>query len=62
VRCERLRSIHRPATGWRVRLEIDGEMAADDQHFHVWTGLRAYEGDACIFTRTWSFDIPRAGV
>jgi putative CocE/NonD family hydrolase len=62
VRCERLRSISRPATGWRVRVEIDGEMAADDRDFHVWTALRAYEGDACIFSRAWSFDVPRNGV
>ncbi len=62
VRCERLRSISRPATGWRVRVEIDGEMAADEREFHVWTALRAYEGDACVFSRTWSFDVPRDGV
>ncbi len=62
VRCERLRTISRPATGWRVRVEIDGEMAADEREFHVWTALRAYEGDACVFSRTWSFDVPRDGV
>ncbi|HYW29229.1 MAG TPA: CocE/NonD family hydrolase C-terminal non-catalytic domain-containing protein, partial [Gaiellales bacterium] len=62
VRCERLRSLCRPASGWNVRLEIDGEMAADDLAFHVWTSLRAYDGDACIFTRSWSFDIDRRGV
>jgi putative CocE/NonD family hydrolase len=62
VRCERLRSISRPATGWQVRVEIDGEMTADEEEFHVWTALRAYEGEACIFTRTWSYDVPRTGV
>jgi uncharacterized protein len=62
VRCERLRSISRAASGWQVRLEIDGEMAADGHEFHVWTALRAYEGDACVFSRTWSFDVPRDGV
>ena len=62
VRCERLRAIARPETGWRIRLEIDGEMTADDRQFHVWTALRAYEGGSCIFTRAWSFDVPRDGV
>ena len=62
VRCERLRTTSRPTTGWQVRVEIDGEMAADEEKFHVWTAVRAYEGEACVFSRTWSWDVPRAGV
>jgi hypothetical protein len=62
VRCERLYALGRPESAWRTRVELDAEMASDREQFHVWTALRAYEGDACVFSRAWSFDVPRDGV
>jgi hypothetical protein len=61
VRCQRRFAVGRPGTEWDVRLELQGEMAADAERFQVWTSLRAYDGEACAFTRAWSFQIPRAG-
>jgi hypothetical protein len=29
--------------------------------FRVWTSLRALENEECLFSRTWTFDIPRDG-
>ena len=49
------------AGGWRIRLESVSEMRADAATFRVWTSLRAFENEECLFARTWAFDIPRDG-
>jgi hypothetical protein len=36
-------------------------MRADAATFRVWTSLRAFENEECLFARTWTFDIPRDG-
>jgi hypothetical protein len=60
VRCERRYGLARPGA-WRTRLESVSEMRADATTFRVWTSLRAFENEECLFSRTWSFDIPRDG-
>jgi hypothetical protein len=47
--------------GWRTRLESVSEMHADAATFRVWTSLRAFGNEECLFSRTWTFDIPRDG-
>jgi hypothetical protein len=37
-------------------------MRADAATFRVWTSLRAFDNEECLFSRTWTFDIPRDGV
>src|SRR5262249_3743598 len=59
-RCERRYGLAR-AGSWRPRVESDSEMRADAATFRVWTSLRAFENEECVFSRTWTFDIPRDG-
>jgi hypothetical protein len=61
VRCERRYGLAR-GDGWRARLESVSEMRADATTFRVWTSLRAFDNEECLFSRTWTFDIPRDGV
>jgi uncharacterized protein len=44
---------------WRVRVEADSMMSADATHFHVSNQMDAYEGDARVFTKSWTKAIPR---
>jgi uncharacterized protein len=60
VCCERRYGLAR-GEGWRTRLESVSEMRADATTFRVWTSLRAFDNEECIFSRTWTFDIPRDG-
>ena len=60
VRCQRRYGLARPG-GWRTRLESVSEMRADAATFRVWTSLRAFENEECLFSRTWTFGIPRNG-
>jgi hypothetical protein len=36
-------------------------MYADAATFRVWTSLRAFGNEECLFSRTWTFGIPRDG-
>ncbi|MCA9973102.1 MAG: CocE/NonD family hydrolase [Anaerolineales bacterium] len=47
---------------WRVRVETDSVLTADETTFHVTCQLAGYEGDARVFAKTWTFAIPRDGV
>ena len=47
---------------WRVRVETDSLMTADATHFHLSNHMDAYEGDARVFTKSWTTAIPRDGV
>ncbi len=60
VRYERRYGLAR-GEGWRTRLESVSEMRADATTFRVWTSLRAFENEECLFSRTWTLDIPRDG-
>jgi predicted acyl esterase len=62
VRCERRYVTGRPDAGWYTVIESESEMTADREVFRVWTSLRAFDGAECVFTRAWSFVIPRLGV
>ncbi|HSS89443.1 MAG TPA: hypothetical protein VLL69_09000 [Streptosporangiaceae bacterium] len=61
VRCERRYGLAR-GDDWRARLESVSEMRADAATFRVSTSLRAFDNEECLFSRTWTFDIPRDGV
>jgi hypothetical protein len=60
VRCGQRYGLAR-GDGWRTRLESVSEMRADATTFRVWTSLRAFDNEECIFSRTWTFDIPPDG-
>jgi hypothetical protein len=47
---------------WQVRVETDSLMTADATHFHLSNHMDAYEGDARVFTNTWTMAIPRNNV
>jgi hypothetical protein len=61
VRCERRYGLAR-GDDWRARLESVSEMRADAATFRVWTSLRAFDNEECLFACIWTFDIPRDGV
>ncbi len=44
---------------WRVRIETDSYLRADETHFHLSNRLDAFEGDEPVFTRTWTTSIQR---
>jgi hypothetical protein len=58
VRCQRRLGLAR-GDGWRTRVESESEMRANRDAFEVWTSFRAFDGKECLFTRTWTFVIPR---
>ena len=47
---------------WRVRVETDSLMTADATHFHLSSHMDAYEGEARVFTKSWTTAIPRDNV
>jgi putative CocE/NonD family hydrolase len=57
VRCDQLLAYHRDK--WQVRLETSSTMTASATHFHLTHLLDAYEGQTRVFTKSWSFTIPR---
>lgn len=57
VRCERLLEYQRG--DWRVRIETASTMTGDATTFHVTNLLDAYEGNTRVFTKTWTFSVPR---
>ncbi len=57
VRCRMSGSQARGA--WKTRWETLHTMSCDATHFRVVASLTAHEGDACVFTKTWTSVIPR---
>jgi hypothetical protein len=47
---------------WDIRTESRAVLTASKDTFHLCASLDAFEGEARIFTKNWSFDIPRNGV
>jgi hypothetical protein len=47
---------------WDIRTESRTVLTAGKDAFHLRAWLDAFEGEARVFTRNWSFDIPRNGV
>jgi putative CocE/NonD family hydrolase len=44
---------------WRVRVETESVMTADEAHFYLSHQLNAYEGYTRVFTKAWTKAIPR---
>ena len=44
---------------WRTRVETNSFMTADAATFRVTNMLDAYEGDTRVFSKTWTFTVPR---
>ncbi|MFG3254542.1 CocE/NonD family hydrolase [Streptomyces sp. NPDC048172] len=63
VECEREEIIGRARDGWATRVHTRSRMTADSTDFLVVNELTAYEGSGAeereVFTRTWSFSVPR---
>jgi len=57
ARCVTVGSIGRG--DWRIRSETDSVMTCDAGAFHVTVVVRAFEGEACGFARTWTYTFPR---
>jgi putative CocE/NonD family hydrolase len=53
-------SLDRP--GWSTRVRATGTMSSDAERFIVTTALEAFEGNARIFARTYTYEFPRDGV
>jgi len=47
---------------WRVRVLTESQMTADSTHFHLSNQMNAYEGDALVFSKSWTRDVPRDNV
>jgi uncharacterized protein len=47
---------------WDIRTESRTVLTASKDTFHLRAWLDAFEGETRVFTRNWSFDIPRDGV
>jgi hypothetical protein len=47
---------------WDIRTEGRTVLTASKDSFHLRAWLDAFEGEARVFTKNWSFDIPRNGV
>jgi hypothetical protein len=47
---------------WDIRTESRTVLTASKHTFHLRAWLDAFEGETRVFTRNWSFDIPRIGV
>jgi putative CocE/NonD family hydrolase len=57
ARCQWLIAIGRD--NWRTRLETDSLLTADATTFHTTNRLDAYEGETRVFSKTWTFSVPR---
>ena len=44
---------------WRIRVETVSTMTGDAEAFHLTNAVEAYEGEARVFTRSWTRRIPR---
>ncbi|MBS1251298.1 MAG: Cocaine esterase [Anaerolineales bacterium] len=57
VRCER--TVHVGRGDWHTRVETVSTMTSDAESFHVTNLVDAYEGNTRVFTKTWTFTVPR---
>ena len=57
VRCDRSAELRRG--DWRVRLETSSVMTSDATTFRVTNAVDAYEGHTRVFSKTWTFAVPR---
>ncbi len=59
VRCERRYGLARPGLAHPARI---GQRDARRRRHVPGLDVAAFENEQCLFTRTWTFDIPRDGV
>lgn len=59
IRCEWRIAIGRDREAWRTRVETDSSMTSDATHFRVTNTLNTFEGNTRVFSKSWSFTIPR---
>jgi hypothetical protein len=59
IRCEKTIKMERGREGWRVRLETSSRLTSDAATFWVTNTLDAYEGNARVFSKTWTLTVPR---
>jgi hypothetical protein len=45
--------------GWHTRTTAFSHLAATAAHFLLTSRLEAYDGEECVFTRSWTMEIPR---
>jgi hypothetical protein len=45
--------------GWLTAIHVTTEMTCDQDHFYLTAELKAYEGDALFFEKTWSDSVKR---
>jgi putative CocE/NonD family hydrolase len=57
LRCERSFRVGRG--DWQTRVEVGSELTSDTRTFHLVSTCDVFEGEARIFSRTWTDDIPR---
>jgi hypothetical protein len=44
---------------WQTRVDVSSELRCDHESFHLISECSAYAGDEQVFSRTWTFDVPR---
>jgi putative CocE/NonD family hydrolase len=59
IRCEKTIKLERGREAWRVRLETSSRLTSDATTFWVTNTLDAYEGNARVFSKTWTLTVPR---
>jgi hypothetical protein len=52
-------TIARRRAGWRTRIETEIRLSATEGAFRLQAGLTAYEGEECVFSRSWDRLAPR---
>ena len=57
LRSERTATLARGS--WRIRVETVSTMTGDAEAFHLTNAVEAYEGEARVFTKSWTRRIPR---
>jgi hypothetical protein len=51
--------VHLARNGWRIRLESAGTLSADASDFRAAQTLKAFEGNDQVFSKQWTFRVPR---
>ncbi|HEY3058306.1 MAG TPA: CocE/NonD family hydrolase [Chloroflexota bacterium] len=57
IRCERTFQIGRG--DWQTRVEVWSEQRSDLERFYVDSSCEAFIGTECVFSRRWTFQVPR---
>jgi hypothetical protein len=52
-------AVHLARNGWQTRVESAGTLSADASDFRASQTLKAFEGDHQVFSKAWTFRVPR---